>query len=105
MDYLANFFAGGFLCNCIPHLVCGLKGEPFPSPFSKPPGLGYSSPPLNVLWGIANLIAGLWLLTSHPFEFGMNTACFVFFIGALLLGLSISWHFGKVHARNHADRA
>lgn len=48
---LADFGAGLFLCNCLPHLAAGLQGQPFPSPFSKPRGVGNSSPLVNVLWG------------------------------------------------------
>jgi len=43
MDYVACFFAGRFLCNCIPHLACGLRGEILPTPFAKPRGKGPSS--------------------------------------------------------------
>lgn len=104
MEYLADFFSGVFLCNCIPHLVCGLKGELFPSPFASPPGIGYSAPMVNVLWGFANLIVGLWLLTTHPFVLGFNPACLAFFVGALLLGLAIARYFGKVRAQHAANR-
>jgi hypothetical protein len=61
MDYLASFFAGVFLCNCIPHLACGLRGEPFPTPFANPRGKGPSTPILNFLWGAFDLLAGLYL--------------------------------------------
>jgi hypothetical protein len=49
MNSVALFFAGAFLCNSIPHLTKGLQGEPFPSPFAKPPGKGNSSPLVNFL--------------------------------------------------------
>lgn len=104
MNYLADFLSGVFLCNCVPHLVCGLRGELFPSPFASPPGVGDSAPPLNVLWGFANLIVGLWLLTSHPFVFGVNLPCFTFFAGALLMGLGVSRYFGKVRAQREANK-
>jgi len=51
MDYLASFFAAAFLCNCIPHLACGLRGEPFPTPFANPRGKGPSTFIMNFLWG------------------------------------------------------
>jgi hypothetical protein len=52
MDYIASFFAGAFLCNCIPHLACGLRGETFPTPFANPRGKGPSAPMVNFLWGV-----------------------------------------------------
>lgn len=56
--YLAGFFAGLFLTNAIPHFVHGISGNRFPTPFAKPPGKGLSSPTVNVLWALANLIIG-----------------------------------------------
>ena len=35
--YLAWFFGGVFLVNSIPHLVHGISGMPFHSPFATPP--------------------------------------------------------------------
>ncbi len=72
MTYVALFFAGAFLCNCIPHLAAGLMGMPFPSPFAKPSGKGDSLPLVNFLWGAFNLIAGLVLLVRNPFGLGLN---------------------------------
>ena len=60
-SYLAAFFAGAFLANAVPHFVHGISGDPFPSPFAKPPGKGLSSPTVNVLWALFNLIAGTLL--------------------------------------------
>ena len=96
MHYLANFFAGAFLCNCIPHLVCGLQGAPFPSPFAKPRGVGDSSPLVNFLWGFFNLLVGGYLLSIDPVAFGINTDFMVLLLGAFLLGLYLALHFGKV---------
>ncbi len=56
--YLAAFFSGVFFANAIPHFVHGVSGDPFPSPFSNPPGVGLSSPTINVLWGCFNLLVG-----------------------------------------------
>ena len=52
---LAYFFGGAFLANTIPHLVNGISGRPFQSPFASPPGRGLSSPTVNVLWAMLNL--------------------------------------------------
>jgi hypothetical protein len=96
MHIIASFFAGAFLCNCIPHLVAGLQGKGFPSPFAKPRGVGFSSPLVNFLWGAFNLIAGLLLLQSASIDYGWNVDFIVMLIGGLALGCYMSLHFGKV---------
>ena len=57
-DYIASFFAGMFLANAVPHFVHGISGDRFPTPFAHPPGKGLSSPTVNVLWGLLNLVVG-----------------------------------------------
>ena len=54
--FMAYFFGGAFLANTIPHLVNGISGSPFQSPFASPPGQGLSSSMVNVLWGMFNLV-------------------------------------------------
>jgi hypothetical protein len=96
MNYIADFFAGAFLCNSLPHLLCGLQGAPFPSPFSKPRGVGDSSPLVNFLWGSFNLLAAIALLLWHPVGVGFNAGFAVLVVGFLGLGIHCSLHFGKV---------
>ena len=59
---VSYFFGGAFLANAIPHLVSGMMGRAFQSPFATPPGQGLSSSTVNVLWGAANVAAGYWLI-------------------------------------------
>ena len=99
MNYLTIFFAGAFLCNCIPHLAAGLQGAPFPTPFAKPRGVGNSSPLVNFLWGTFNLVVGIALLITSPMQLGLNADSGVLLAGFLALGLYLSIHFGKVRAR------
>ena len=40
LPLLSYFFGGAFLANAIPHVVSGMMGRPFQSPFAKPPGQG-----------------------------------------------------------------
>jgi hypothetical protein len=94
--YLALFFAGAFLCNCIPHLAAGLRGEPFPTPFAKPRGVGHSAPWVNTLWGVFNLLVGAYLLAGQPVTLGFNPGCITLVLGALALGMYLSLHFAKV---------
>ena len=55
---VSYFFGGAFLANTVPHLVSGVMGRPFQSPFAKPRGEGLSSSTVNVLWGFFNLAVG-----------------------------------------------
>jgi hypothetical protein len=92
------FFAGAFLCNSVPHLFAGLQGRKFPTPFSRPATIGYSSAFTNMLWGIFNAIAGLVLLSSAPVSIGLNAGFVAAMLGAAGLGAYVAVHFGKVTA-------
>jgi hypothetical protein len=95
--YVAHFIAGVFLINSIPHLVNGLSGRRFPSPFASPPGVGESPPRVNVLWGFANLVVGYALLAGiGPFAFGLSLDAMATGVGALLMGWRLASHFGGV---------
>jgi hypothetical protein len=94
--YLAAFLAGAFTCNALPHLTGSLGGAPFPTPFAKPPGKGDSTPVVNFLWSVANLIVGLVLLDRSGLSMGLNLAFGLFSLGFVLMGISLSHHFGKV---------
>ena len=62
--YLLQFVSGLFLANGVPHFVQGISGNWFQSPFASPPGVGESSPEVNVLWGFLNLAVGFALLCA-----------------------------------------
>ena len=47
--YVAYFFGSAFFANSLPHLINGVSGRAFQSPFASPPGKGLSSSPVNVL--------------------------------------------------------
>ena len=98
--YLLEFLGGAFLANGVPHFVQGTSGNPFQSPFAKPPGKGESSPLSNVLWGFGNLLAGALLL--HFFWVGGCAGCVgwgAVGLGALLMAVQLSVVFGKVRSR------
>jgi len=99
MDLVSHFFAGAFLCNCIPHLVAGLQGAPFPTPFAKPRGVGNSSALVNFLWGAFNLAAGVGLVSASPVAIELGTPFYVFAAGFLALGAYLAVRFGKVMER------
>jgi hypothetical protein len=96
--YLAWFFAGAFLANSIPHIVQGICGNRFQTPFASPPGVGESSAIVNVIWGFVNLAVGGALLHIF-FPGGLPPPwplCIAALIGALAMALFLSGHFGKV---------
>ena len=99
MIWVAWFFAGAFLCNSLPHLAAGLQGRPFPSPFAKPRGVGNSSPLVNVLWGMFNVVVGLVLLSLQPVSIGLNAPFIIVIAGALAIGVYLALHFGRVLSR------
>lgn len=80
-EYAACFFAGMFLANTVPHFVHGISGDRFPTPFAHPPGKGLSSPTVNVLWSLLNLVAGFLLFRAGKVWSGYGPALVVFFAG------------------------
>ena len=64
--YLLQFVAGLFLANGVPHFVQGISGHWFQSPFASPPGVGESSPVVNVLWGFLNSRSASRFCSSLP---------------------------------------
>lgn len=99
MGYLWMVLTGALLCNCIPHLAAGLRGEAFPTPFAKPPGEGNSPPLINFLWGSVNLFGGFgvaaWRLPLGDGWAGLGAAAF----GWLAIGVYLARHLGKVRAK------
>jgi hypothetical protein len=102
--YLAYFFGGAFLANMIPHLVSGVTGRPFQSPFATPRGEGLSSSTLNVFWGFFNLVVGYLLICRvGDFDLHDTTDVIVAAFGALLMSLFAARHFGRFHGGNHPE--
>jgi hypothetical protein len=99
LNFVSYFFGGAFLCNAIPHVVSGLMGHSFQSPFAKPPGQGLSSSTINVLWGVLNL-AIAYALICHDFSLHSTADAAALGLGFLLLGLYCARHFGRFHGGN-----
>jgi hypothetical protein len=97
-DYLSYFFGGAFLANSLPHLLNGISGRSFQSPFAKPPGKGLSSPTVNVLWGLFNL-AVAYLLVVRVGSFCLHHVWQVVALGAgmLLMSVLLARSFGRFH--------
>jgi hypothetical protein len=97
--YVLEVLGGMFLANGVPHFVQGISGNPFPSPFAKPPGQGDSSPLVNVVWGFGNLVAGVLLLHFFwPQADAAWAGWMAVGAGVLLLAVLMASHFGKVRA-------
>lgn len=96
--YIACFFAGAFLANTVPHFVHGISGDFFPSPFSNPPGRGLSSPIVNVLWGLGNLVAGYVLCRVGKLSKANIRGLLVFFAGIVFISITCAQAFAlKMH--------
>lgn len=96
--YLAYFFGGAFLTNAIPHLVNGISGSPFQSPFASPPGEGLSSSTVNVLWGCFNLAVGYVLVCRvGSFDLRQTKHVAVLGLGVVLMAVMLAHAFGKFH--------
>jgi hypothetical protein len=99
--YVAHLVAGAFLANGVPHFVNGISGSRFQSPFASPPGVGESSPLVNVIWGMFNFTVGYALLTGvGELSTGLTLDAFVIALGALGAGVGLSIHFGHVREGN-----
>ena len=97
--YIACFFAGIFLANAVPHFVHGVSGDRFPTPFAHPPGKGLSSPTVNVIWTLVNLVVGYILFRIGKVSSEDSTALVIFFAGIAAISLMLSVRFSKKQAQ------
>ena len=98
---VSYFFAGAFAANALPHLISGVTGRRFQTPFAHPPGEGLSSSKVNALWGFFNVVIAYALLARvGTFQWRSIPHIAAFGLGALLLALFSAHHFGKFHGGN-----
>ena len=102
---VSYFFGAAFTANAIPHLVAGTMGHAFQSPFAKPHGQGLSSSTVNVVWGFFNAVVG-YLLVAHVGAFDLRATrhMLALGLGALLISIFSSRHFGQFHGGNAPTR-
>jgi hypothetical protein len=98
-DYIACFFAGMFLANVVPHFVHGISGDRFPTPFAHPPGKGLSSPTVNVVWALLNLVVGYILFRVGQVSGGNKSALVSFFVGVAAISTMLSVRFANKQAK------
>ncbi|NTX31398.1 hypothetical protein HT746_30515 [Burkholderia pyrrocinia] len=105
LHLVSYFFGGAFLANAVPHLVSGLRGEPFQTPFANPPGRGLSSSTVNVVWGFVNLAIGYALVGRvGAFDLKATADAAALGLGILALGLFLARRFGALHGGNDPER-
>jgi len=97
-EYVACFFSGAFFANVVPHFVHGISGNRFPTPFAKPPGKGLSSPTVNVVWALLNLIIGYILFRVSKVSGEFDSARLVFFAGIAAISILMSIRFARKQA-------
>src|ERR1700743_3788839 len=96
---LLQFVAGVFLAKGVPHFVQGISGHWFQTPFASPPGVGESSPVVNVLWGFLNLAIGFILLWSFwPKGADVGAEWALVGLGVLVIAVFLARHFGRVRS-------
>ena len=101
LHLVSYFFGGVSLANAVPHLVIGMMGRPFQSPFAKPPGQGFSSSTTNVVWGFFNVVVGyLLVLRVGHFDLRSTTHALALGAGVLLISCQMAHHFGKFNGGN-----
>ena len=102
---LPYFLGGALLANAVPHLVSGMMGRPFQSPFATPRGVGLSSSTVNVLWGFFNLAVGYGLVCrTGAFDLHDTWDVAALGSGILLMSLFAARHFGRFHGGNAPDQ-
>lgn len=95
IEYALAFLAGVFLANAVPHFVQGICGNRFPTPFAKPPGKGLSSPTVNVVWGIVNLVIGYLALTRSGIGRGAPMQPLMLLLGIVAISIPMSIRFAN----------
>ena len=78
-----------FLANVVPHFIHGISGDSFPTPFANQPGKGLSSPRVNVLWSLFNLVIGYVLFWAGKISNNTKFALVIFFVGIVTRSLML----------------
>jgi hypothetical protein len=103
MAYLALLIAGALLCNAIPHLVSGLRGERFFTPWTLRHGDGMGSAVENALWGAANLALGA-LLIDRVFGDNLPHGLVVLAVGFVATAIALARTFARRRVASSTPR-
>lgn len=94
--YVFAFIAGALFMNMLPHLINGVSGRPFPSPFADPPGIGLSSPVANIAWATINFAVAMAFVCFGKLSQRQRTIAPACFTGALAMAFYLAWYFGSL---------
>ncbi len=95
MDFFIAFCFGFFVTNSLPHLIPGIHGKEFHSPFASPPVKGKSSAVVNVLWGVFNLVVAYILFVETDINLRNYVEGAGFLLGILITSLVLAIVFGR----------
>jgi hypothetical protein len=95
------FIGAAFLTNAMPHLMSGVMGRTFQSPFATPRGVGHSSSTVNMVWGFFNLVVA-YILLCRTGNFDLHSTADVVPAGAgiLISGVLMARRFGRFNGGN-----
>lgn len=90
-------FSGVLLVNTIPHLVHGVSGDRFPSPFARPYGKKLTGPVHNVIWAFINLgIVAVIMYFNYP-SFSRGNAA-IMIVGGFGMSVFLANYFSRKDA-------
>jgi len=89
--YLACFFAGFWGVNVLPHLLHGINGQAFPTPFASPPFQGLSSPLVNTAWALFNIVLAYGLARFGQLSPERPRTMALFFLGFAVLACFMAY--------------
>lgn len=95
MDFFIAFCFGFFVTNALPHLIPGIHGKEFHSPFASPPVKGKSSAVVNVLWGVFNLVVAYVLFVATDINLRDYLQGGGFLLGILITSLILAITFSR----------
>lgn len=103
-QYLTSFLSGVFFTNSLPHIIHGLDGEMFPTPFANPPGTGLSTPTVNILWALTNIILGYIFFRIAKVSNQSMRTILLFFVGIAFVSIMMSIMASSVLVNYNANR-
>lgn len=98
-EFIIAFVFGFFATNSLPHIIPGVHGKPFYSPFASPPAKGKSSAVVNVLWGFFNIVVAYILFVATKINLRDVTQGVGFLLGILITSLILAITFGANNKR------
>lgn len=93
-EFIIAFVFGFFATNSLPHIIPGVHGKPFYSPFASPPAKGKSSAVVNVLWGFFNIVVAYTLFVATKINLRDVAQGVGFLLGILITSLILAITFG-----------